>query len=71
MDTYVIERLVESRLAEARALSARYALISSLRSPRPSLLAVAGLTLIRVGRWLGGRRTVRPRDARLPSPGLP
>ena len=70
IETYVLERLVESRLAEARARSARYALISSLRPARPRVLAVVGRALIRVGRWLGGRRTVRRRDAGLPSPGL-
>ena len=59
VDSYVMERLVESRLAEARARSARYALLSSLRPPRPSVLAVAALALIRVGRWLGGRRPLR------------
>ena len=70
VDSYVMERLVESRLAEARARSARYALLSSLRPPRPSLRVVAGLTLIAVGRWLGGRRMVRRRDARLPRASL-
>jgi hypothetical protein len=70
VDTYVTERLVESRLAEARALSARYALLASLRPSRRSLLAVMGFTLIRTGRWLGGRHPVRRRNARLPSPSL-
>ena len=70
VETYVMERLVESRLAEARARSARDALIASLRPPRPRVLAVVGLTLIRIGRKLGGRRAVRRRDARLPRPSL-
>jgi hypothetical protein len=70
VDTYVIERLVENRLAEARAQSAKYALLASLRPQRRSLLAVVGLALIRVGRRLGGRHPVRRRDARLSSPSL-
>jgi hypothetical protein len=70
VDTYVMERMVESRLAEARARSARYALLASLRPQRRNVLAVVGLALIRAGRWLGGRHPVRRRDARLPSPSL-
>ena len=70
VDTYVMERIVENRLAEARAQSATYALLASLRPSRRSLLAVVGLALIRVGRRLGGRHPVRRRDARLPSPSL-
>jgi hypothetical protein len=70
VDTYVMERLVENRLAEARARSAKYALIASLRPQRRNLLAVVGLALIRVGRRLGGRHPVRRRAARLPSPSL-
>jgi len=70
-DTYVMEWIVKTRLAEARAQSARYALVASLRRPRPSVLALAGLALIRIGRWLGGHRTARRRDPRVPSPSLP
>ena len=70
VDTYVMERMVENRLAEARAQSAKYALLASLRPSRRGLLAVVGLTLIRVGRSIGGRHTVRPRNPRLSIPSL-
>ncbi len=71
IDTYMLEWLVKARLAEARACSARYALLSSLRAERRSLVALVGLALIRAGRWVGRRRAVRRRGARLPSPSLP
>lgn len=55
MDIYVLERLVKTKLAEARAEAAREALVASLRAGRPGLRAVVGLALIRTGRWLRRR----------------
>ena len=69
-DTYMMERLVEIRLAEARAQSARCALLASLRPHRRNLLAVVGLALIRIGRRLGGRHPEHRRDPIQQSPSL-
>ena len=55
MNIYVLERLVEAKLAEARAESARQALVASVRAGRPDRRAVIGLALIRTGRWLRRR----------------
>lgn len=51
-DEYFAEWLVRERLAEARQLAARQALIDSASpASRPVRVAV-GVALIRVGRWL-------------------
>ena len=73
MDTnlYALERQVESRLAEARAAAARGALLASLRTGRPDILAAVGLALIRVGRRLNRRRGARRRGTGLALPSLP
>jgi hypothetical protein len=60
IDVYTLRWLAESRLAEARAHSARHALLRSLRAKRGSVLATAGLALIKMGRWLH-RRPARAR----------
>jgi hypothetical protein len=63
IDVCMLRWLAESRLAEARAHSARRALLRSIRADRGSVLAAAGFALIRTGRWLrrhpraGGRRS--------------
>ena len=70
---YALEWLVRSKLAAARAESARGALLASLRAGRPGVLVTVGLALIRIGRWLNRGRRARRRAAgfcvlRLPSP---
>ena len=61
VDTYVMERLMESRLAEARAQSARYALLASLRPQRRNVLhafqiaqahRVPAVNIRRIKKWL-------------------
>ena len=52
MNTYLLEHLVRARLDEARAKAAHSALIRSLRPVRQPLRVLAGLALIRAGRWL-------------------
>ncbi len=71
MNLYWVEKHVTSKLAEARADSARQALLASLRARRPGALASLGLTLIRIGRWLRHRGSPRRRAGRVPLPSLP
>ena len=52
---YAVELLVRQRLAEARALAARAALLDSVRPPRRKLRVAVGLALIRIGQGLIGR----------------
>jgi hypothetical protein len=52
MNTYLLEYLVRAQLDEVRAKAAHGALIRSLRPVRQPLRVVAGLALIRAGRWL-------------------
>ena len=52
MNTHLLEHLVRARLDEARAKAAHSALIRSLRPVRQPLRVLAGLALIRAGRWL-------------------
>ena len=52
MNTHLLEHLVRARLDEARANAAHWALIRSLRPVRQPLRVLAGLALIRAGRWL-------------------
>jgi hypothetical protein len=63
INTYAIERYVESRLAQLRSDAARCRLVASLQKrsvgPRP-LLALA---LLRMGRRLSGRGAAVPRAA--------
>ncbi len=68
LNIYVLERQVEMKLAEARASSAREALVSSLRADRrrPSSVLVAP-AVRRVARWLR-RRAIRGRSGGLPTP---
>jgi hypothetical protein len=67
-DTYLLELLVKQRLDEARAHSARHALLASGEPGR--LRSALALGLIRAGRWLGRRRALGGRGARLPRPSL-
>ena len=50
--TYILERLVESRLRDLRAASARAALLRSVRSGDRGFRVTLGEALIRVGRWM-------------------
>jgi len=65
MNTYLLEHLVRARLDEAQAKAAHSALIRSLRPVRQPLRVLAGLALIKAGRWLAHtapkRATVRGR----------
>ena len=61
IDAGMLEWLVGERLAEARAHSARYALLRSVRAERKSVLVAAGATLIKIARRLGRRRAASQR----------
>ena len=52
MNTHLLEHLARTRLDEARAEAVHLALIRSLRTVRQPLRVLAGLALIRAGRWL-------------------
>ncbi len=65
-NTYCLQVVAEARLSEARALSARAALLASVAPARRGLSGVLALTLIRAGRWLGRRRAGRRRAAPIP-----
>jgi len=63
MNTYLQECMVRERLDEARALAAQWALLRSFRPVRRPVRVWAGLTLIRMGRWLAKKapkRTTEP-----------
>ena len=64
MNVYVEEQLAWERVAEARAMAAREALVRALQPVSRPLRVVLGLALIRVGHWLAGRQ---PRRAGQPS----
>jgi len=64
-NTYCLQVVAEARLSEARALSARAALLASVAPARRGLSGVLALTLIRAGRWLGRRRAGRRRSRSL------
>ena len=71
LNVFAIEMCVASRLAEARAASARRELLAWACPARPGVLAALGLALIRIERRLrhaGGRRC---RPGREPLPSLP
>ena len=52
MNIYVVEKLVEARLAEARLERYRIALARSARAGQGGISATLGATLIRIGQWL-------------------
>jgi hypothetical protein len=62
MDCYVLERLAEARLTEARKRAAHYRLVNSLHGDRQDWCAGLALHLVTVARWL--RRGYRLRWAR-------
>lgn len=68
MNMYALEKQVEMRLREARAASAREALVASLRAGRSSRFSVlSALGALATGRWLL-RRAARGHGARLATP---
>jgi hypothetical protein len=66
-NVYALEQLVATRLKEARARSAHASLVASLRPRRVDALAVLGLGLIKLGRFVQRRGGVRRRTARAPA----
>ena len=54
-NVYALERLVAMTLAEARTRSAHASLVASLRPRRVDALAVLGLGLIKLGRFVQRR----------------
>jgi hypothetical protein len=52
LNCYAIEKLIEARLAELRAASARSALFESLRPKGHGARVALGEVLVRAGRWL-------------------
>ena len=66
-NVHALEQLVAMRLEEARARSAHASLVSSLRPRRVDALALLGLGLIKLGRFVQRRGGVRRRIARTPA----
>jgi hypothetical protein len=64
MNLYLDEQLVRDRLDDARAMSARQTLASSLRPVRRPVRVALGLALIRAGHWMAGRAPRRASQAR-------
>ena len=54
VNEYTLEILVREKLAEARAMTARRALVMGARPPRLPLRARVGAALIALGERLGG-----------------
>ena len=63
-DLYALEQLVAMRLEEARARSAHASLVASLLPRRVDAVALLGLGLIKLGRFVQRRGGVRRRAAR-------
>lgn len=53
---YVLELVVEQRLADLGEYAMERAVLRSMRSRRRPLRALLGMTLVRLGRWLTGLR---------------
>jgi hypothetical protein len=68
MNEYALEMLVRETLREARATTARQALVVGSRPPRPTLRARVGIALIALGERLAGAPAPRPSCA-VPSAG--
>jgi hypothetical protein len=66
-NVYAVEQLVAMRIDEARARSAKAALIDSIGTRRIDTLTVLGLALIKLGRFVQRRGGVRRRIARAPA----
>jgi hypothetical protein len=65
VDIYMLKWLAEARLAEARAQSARQALLRSIGSARTPMRTAVAAALIRAGRWLRRRERPARRGGRL------
>ena len=63
-NVYALEEVVAMRLKEARARSAHASLVASLGPRRVGVLAVFGLGLIKLGRFVQRGGGVRRRTAR-------
>jgi len=63
-NVHALEQLVAMRLAEARAQSAHACLVASLRPRRVDARTALGLGLIKLGRFVQRRGSVRRRAAR-------
>lgn len=62
-DTYALEQVVRSRLAEARAHAAHMAVVAEAADPSRSVRFRVGLALIRVGRRLARQPLPAPHPA--------
>ena len=56
MNVYVAEWLIKERIAEARAVGARSALLDAHRPPRQPMRVALGLALIRLGQRIQSGR---------------
>ena len=63
---YLLEILVREKLDEARAMTARRALVSDSRPARAPLRARVGAALIALGERVGGPAALRTAAATLP-----
>jgi hypothetical protein len=63
MNTYALEVMTKSRLADLRADAAREVLLASLRAPRSGVWAALRSMLHRDGGRASGREIVSPRPA--------
>jgi hypothetical protein len=61
INEHVLEMLVREKLDDARAATARRALLRGSRPPRPPLRGRIGATLIALGERLAGASSPRPR----------
>jgi hypothetical protein len=63
INSYALEVMTKTRLAELRADAARYVLVASLRTHRPSVWAALRAMLRLDRRRTSGRKLVSPRPA--------
>jgi len=63
INSYALEVMAKTRLAELRADAARHRTVASLRAPRPGVWAAFRSILHREGRRSSGRKIVSPRHA--------
>ena len=59
INEYALEMLVREKLEDARAATARRALVTGSRPPRAALRARVGAALIALGERLGGTTAAR------------
>jgi hypothetical protein len=63
INSYALEVITKTRLADLRADAAQRALLGSLSTPQPGVWAALRSALHRVGRRTSGREIVSPRPA--------